>query len=194
MCFTRRSIHPNWMTSRGQNKRYIHTVTIDIISMTAGGGDWVKLYGIASFWGQNLASVVVAAGNMVLEEGHERPIAVVAHHPRPLMTWCRLLVKSFVEFRPMELVQLLLEAFVGGDATIFRQEPTTAGTTTEWQGLPVNGFRVHQTTTYYILAHLMCQSNVFCDEIGHNRVESMLKSDNFFVSGRENRLCEEGFG
>ena len=31
----------------------------------------------------------------------------------------------------MELVQLLLEAFVGGDATIFKQEPTTAGTTTE---------------------------------------------------------------
>ena len=66
---------------------YNNTVTIDNISMTTGGGDWVKLYGIASFWGQNLASVVVAAGNMVLEEGHERPIAVVAHHLRPPMLW-----------------------------------------------------------------------------------------------------------
>ena len=49
------------------------------------GCDWVKLHGIASFLGQNLASVVVAAGDMVLDEGHERPIAVVAHHSRPPM-------------------------------------------------------------------------------------------------------------
>ena len=27
-----------------------HTAKIDNISMTAGGGDWVKLYGIESFW------------------------------------------------------------------------------------------------------------------------------------------------
>ena len=110
---------------------YNNTVTIDNISMTTGGGDWVKLYGIASFFGQNLASVVVAAGNMVLEEGHERPIAVVAHHPRPPMMWCGLLLKSFAGFRPLELVQLLLDAFVGGDAAIFKQVPTTAGATTE---------------------------------------------------------------
>ena len=75
--------------------------------------------------------MVVATGDMVLEEGHERPIAVVAHHLRPLMIWARLLIKSFAGFRLLGVIQSLPEAFVGADATISRRVPTTAGSTTE---------------------------------------------------------------
>ena len=80
---------------------------------------------------QNLASVVVAADDMVLDEGHERPIADVAHHYRPPMILVVSLLKSFAGFHLLGVIQWPPEAFVGGDATIFRQEPTTAGTTTE---------------------------------------------------------------
>ena len=73
------------MISRIKNKQYIHTVKIDCISMAVESVEGVKLHGIVSFGVQNLVSVVVATDNMVLEEGHERPIAVVAHQFPPPM-------------------------------------------------------------------------------------------------------------
>ena len=74
---------------------------------------------------------MVVTGNMVLEEGHERPIAVVAHHPRPPMMWCGLLLKSFAGFRLLGVIQWPLDYVVGVDATILRHVPTTAGTITD---------------------------------------------------------------
>ena len=84
-----------------------------------------------SFGVQNLVSVLVAIDDMLLVEGHERPIVVVAYHSRPPMILVVSLLKSFAGFHLLGVIQWPPEAFVGGDTTIFRQEPTTAGTTTE---------------------------------------------------------------
>ena len=75
--------------------------------------------------------MVVATDGILLDEVNRRPIAGVAHHSRLPMVLGRLLMKSFAGFRLLVVTRWPPEAFVGADATIFRQEPTTAGTTTE---------------------------------------------------------------
>ena len=84
-----------------------------------------------SFGVQNLVSVLVAIDDMLLVEGHERPIVVVAYHSRPPMILVGPLLKCFAGFRLLVVIPWPFEAFMGANATIFRQEPTIAGTTTE---------------------------------------------------------------
>ena len=84
----------------------------------------------------------------MLEEGHERPIAVVAHHSRPPMISVEILMKSFARFRQMVVIPWPDEAFVGVDAIIFRAVPTSVGATTERQGIPSNVFEGHKSTPY----------------------------------------------
>jgi len=101
--------------------------------------------------------VVVATGDMVLKEDHERPIAVAAHDYRPPMIQWRPLMKSSARFRQKMVVQWLLQAFVGVDATIFRQVRTGIGRATKREGLPFNGFEGHQPTPCDTLNDLICQ-------------------------------------
>ena len=93
------------------------------------GGDWFKLLGIASFLGQNLASVEVDTGDIVLDDGHKRPIAVVARHSRPPMMWCGLLLKSIAGFRLLGVIQWPLDCILRADATTLRHEPTVVDAT-----------------------------------------------------------------
>ena len=74
--------------------------------------------------------MVSTAGDMVLDEGHERPVAAVAHHSRPLMIRGKLLMKSFAGFRLKVTIRWPDEVFMGVDATIFWPVPTIVGTTT----------------------------------------------------------------
>ena len=74
--------------------------------------------------------MVAAADNMVLVEGHERPIADVAQHSHPLMIWGDQVMKSFVGFRQKVVFRWLLQAFAGGRSYIFWPVPTIVGTTT----------------------------------------------------------------
>ena len=74
-------------------------------------------------------SLVAAADDMLLDEGHERQVAVVAHHFCSSMIWGELLMKSFAGFRLLVMIFWALEFFMDVDATIFWPVPTIVGTT-----------------------------------------------------------------
>ena len=56
---------------------------------------------------------MAAAGDMVLDEGHDGPVAAVAHHSRSLMIWDDLLMKSFAGFPLQVAMWWPLEVFRG---------------------------------------------------------------------------------
>ena len=74
---------------------------------------------------------MAAAVDMVLDEGHERPVTVVAHRSCSCMMRDDLLMKSFAGFWPLAMICWAPETFVGIDATIFGPVPTGIGATTE---------------------------------------------------------------
>ena len=73
--------------------------------------------------------MVAAADDMVLDEGHEGPVAVVAHYSCSSMILGELLMKSFAGFRLLVMICWALEFFMDVDATIFWPVPTIVGTT-----------------------------------------------------------------
>ena len=75
--------------------------------------------------------MAVVAGDMMLDVVNRGPIAVVAHHSCPPVMLCWLLMKSFAGVRLLVMICRAPKAFVGVDATIFRQAPASVGDTTE---------------------------------------------------------------
>ena len=75
--------------------------------------------------------MVAAADDMVLDEGHEQPLADVAHRSCSPMIWGDLLMKSFAVFRLQMMILWRNEVFAEVDATIFRQVPTGVDAITE---------------------------------------------------------------
>ena len=76
-------------------------------------------------------SLVAAADDMLLDEGHERQVAVVAHHFCSSMMWGELLMKGFAGFWLLVMICWAPGAFVGVDATIFGPVPTGVRATTD---------------------------------------------------------------